>query len=99
MSQELTTLFTVDWVAMTQAAEILAVRVPNGTHFKHPVVPNPRPLSRAKNHRIHTPKGPTMQPNHKCASLLSLLNFSLNNIPLTPHREPIIINNTAKATK
>ncbi|KAM2731447.1 hypothetical protein EV2_035105 [Malus domestica] len=88
----------LDRAATTQASETLAIKVPNGTHFNKPVFPNLRPLSQAKNHRIHTPKGPTMQPNHSCASLLLLLNSSLNSIPLILHRE-LSINNTAEATK
>ncbi|KAM1968111.1 hypothetical protein ACFX15_043078 [Malus domestica] len=99
ISQELTAFFTVDRATMIQAAETLALRVPNRTHLNNPAIPNPRPLSQAKNHWIHTPRGPTMQPNHSYTSLLSLLNSSLNNIPLTPHRAPSISKNTAKATR
>lgn len=99
ISRDLTSFFTVDRAAMTQAAETLAIRVPNGNHFNNPILPNPRPLSLAKNHLIHTPKGPTMQANHSCASLLSLLNSSLSNTPLTLHRETSISKNTAKTTK
>ncbi|KAF7810515.1 uncharacterized protein G2W53_037258 [Senna tora] len=50
--------------AMIQAAETLAISVPNGTHFMSPAFPSPLPLRGARNHRIHTPIGPTRQASH-----------------------------------
>lgn len=64
IAKKLTAFFPMASAAMMQAAETLAIRVPNGTHFNNPALPNPRPLNRAKNHLIHTPGGPTMQANH-----------------------------------
>lgn len=81
----LTAFVTVDSAAMMQAAETLAIIVPNGNHFNNPALPNPRPLSRAKNHLIHTPGGPTMQANQSWAALLPLLNSSFSSAPLTLH--------------
>lgn len=62
--EKLTTFLTVARAAMMQAAETLAIRVPKGTHFNEPDFPKPRPLSRARNHLIHTPGGATKQANH-----------------------------------
>ena len=95
----LTAFFTVDSAAMTQAAETLAARVPNGTHLNKPALPNPRPLSLAKNHLIHTPGGPTKQANHSWAPLLPLLNSSLNSAPNAPHNKPSIKINTTMTAK
>lgn len=92
---KLTAFLIIASAAITHAAETLAISVPNGIHFNNPVFPKPRPLSRAKNHLIHTPRGPTMQPNHSWASLLPLLNSFLSNITLTNHSKPSIRISTA----
>lgn len=97
--QNLTAFFTVDNAAMIQAAETFAIRVPNGTHLNNPLLPNPRPLNRAKNHLIHTPGGPTMHANHSWAPLLPLLNSSFNSSPLKPHNKTSIKINTAMTAK
>lgn len=97
--QNLTASFTVDSAAMIQAAETLAIRVPNGNHLNNPALPNPRPLSRAKNHLIHTPGGPTMHANHSWAPLLPLLNSSFNSAPLKPHNKTSIKTDTTMTAK
>ncbi|KAF7845322.1 uncharacterized protein G2W53_002227 [Senna tora] len=52
---KLTAFLTLASAAMIQAAETLAISVPNGTHFMSPAFPSPLPLRGARNHRIHTP--------------------------------------------
>lgn len=73
---------------MTQAAETLARSVPNGTHFKYPAFPSPLPLSRAKNHLIQTPTGPTMHASHNWGLLPPSSNSSFNKVPLKAHNKP-----------
>ena len=43
---EITAFFTVESAAIIQAADTLAIKVPNGIHLNNPAFPNPRPLSR-----------------------------------------------------
>lgn len=83
-----TAFLTVASAVMIPAAATLAVRVPKGSHFKIPILPSPRPFTRAKNHLIHTPRGPTMQPNQSWASLLPLLNSFFSSSPLKLHKPP-----------
>jgi len=93
MRKKLTAFFTLASAAITQAADTLAIRVPNGIHLNNPAFPKPRPLSRAKNHLIHTPIGPTMQANHNSAALPPCLNSAFTNAPQTPHNMPKITKN------
>lgn len=97
--EKLSTSLTVARAAMTQAAETLATRVPKGTHFNKPDFPKPRPLSRARNHLVHTPSGATKQANHNWASLPPLSNSLFNKAPLTPHNRPSINNSMIITTK
>lgn len=62
--RKLTSFFILASAAMAEAAETLAIRVPNGTHLNSPLCPNPQPLRPAKNHLSHTPRGPIKQASH-----------------------------------